>query len=311
MGCCHKQLNGYGWYGLTTYRLLQIGLFTIILMPIFPRILLGAPSLEFIFEASDALQPIAARLGRTNPFTFERMMSLMGLKHPGPAIRVILTPDNSPAAQEAADWMSGYALSHASTIVLLTDRSLSYPNDSLNQVFLHEVGHILAYRAAGGQPLPRWFDEGLAMLAARTWDFEDRARLIWAMVSGTQVSLAELNQLFIKDDTSVRYAYVLAYAFILDLLERTHQQVPKRILAKVRLGLSFSEAFAQTTAMSLTQAEERFWSRQTIWNRWVPVATSPSVVWLTITLLALWAYTKQRRRTSAIKKRWQEDEWDL
>ena len=311
MGCCHKPLNGYGWYGLTTYRPLQIGLFTIILMPIFPRILLGASSLEFIFEASDALQPVAARLEGTNPLAFERMMSLMGLKHPGPAIRVILAPDNSPAAQEAADWMSGYALNQTSTIVLLTDRSLSYPNDSLNQVFLHEVGHILAYRAAGGRPLPRWFDEGLAMLAARTWDFEDRARLVWAVVSGTQVSLAELNQLFIKDDTSVRYAYVLAYAFILDLLEHTHQQVPKHILAKVRLGLSFSEAFAQTTAMSLTQAEERFWSRQTIWHRWVPVATSSGVVWLAITLLALWAYTKQRRRASAIKKRWQEDEWDL
>jgi len=239
------------------------------------------------------------------------MMDFMGLEHPGPPIRVILAPNGSHLAQEAPEWMSGYALSHASTIVLLTDRTLTYPNNSLNDVFLHEIAHILAHRAAGEQPLPRWFDEGLAMKAARAWDLEDRARLVWAMVSGTQVSLDELNTLFIKDDTSVRRAYVLAYAFTLDLLEHTRRDVHKGILAKVKQGLSFSEAFAQTTIMTLTQAEESFWSRQTLWNRWIPVATSSGVVWLAITLLAFWAYTRQRKKTAAIKKQWREDDFDL
>ena len=191
---------------------------------------------------------------------------------PGHPFALYWHQTNLPLAQEAPEWMSGYALSKASTIVLLTDRVLTYPNDSQNDVFLHEIGHILAHRAAGGHPLPRWFDEGLAMMAARTWDLEDRARLVWAMVSDTQVSLDELNTLFIKDDTSVRRAYVLAYAFTLDLLEHTPSDVPKRILAKVKQGLSFPEAFAQTTFMTLSQAEESFWSRQTLWNRWIPVA---------------------------------------
>ena len=149
------------------------------------------------------------------------------------------------------------------------------------------------------------------MLSARTWALEDRARLVWAMVSGMQVSLDELNTLFRKDATSVRRAYVLAYAFILDLLEHTSRDVPKRILAKVKKGVPFPEAFAQTTFMTLPQAAENFWSRQTVWNRWVPVATSSGMVWLTITLLAFWVYKKQRRRTAAIKKQWKEDDWDV
>ncbi len=293
------------------YPPLQIGLLTVILMIMNPHTLFGSITPEFIFEAPDALQPVAKRLQATNSLAFQRIMNLLGIEHPGPPIHVVLAPEDSPLAQEAPQWMSGYALGHASIIVLLTGRSLGYPNDSLKQVFLHEVGHILTHRAAGGQPLPRWFDEGLAMLAARTWDVEDRARLVWAMVSGTQVSLDELNQLFIKDEASVRQAYVLAYAFILDLLEHTNQNVPKDILTTVKQGLPFSEAFAPATSMTLAQAEEDFWSRQTIWNRWVPVATSSAMVWLTITLLAFWAYTKQRKRAAAIKKRWQDDEWGL
>ncbi len=290
---------------------LQIIFMTIMLMAIHPRQVIGIVSLQFIIEAPESLQPLAARLKEINPTSLQRIMDLMGLEHLGSPIQVILAPDESPAAQDAPEWMSGYALSDASTIVLLTDRTLTYPNDSLNDVFLHEIGHILAHRAAGGQPLPRWFDEGLAMMAARTWDLEDRARLVWAMVSGTQVSLDELNALFVQNDSSVRQAYVLAHAFTIDLLEHTQRDVPKQILAKIKDGLSFPEAFVQTTFMTLAQAEEDFWSRQTLWNRWIPVATSSGMVWLTITILAFWVYSKQRRRASAIKQQWKEDDWDI
>jgi len=290
---------------------LQLILVTIIVMVAHSQRLMAAVSPQFIIEAHESLEPLAAHLKKVNPQALQRIMDLMGLEQPGPPIRVILAPDGSPLAQEAPTWMSGYALGHASTIVLFTDRTLTYPNHSLSDVFIHEIAHILAHRAAGGHPLPRWFDEGLAMMAARTWDFEDRARLVWAMVPGTEVSLDELNSLFIKDDTSVRRAYVLAHAFTLDLLEHTQGDVPRHILAKVKQGLTFPEAFAQSTFMTLTHAEREFWSRQTLWNRWIPVATSSGMVWLTITFLAFWAYTKQRRRSAAIKKQWKEDDWEV
>ncbi len=276
-----------------------------------PSLLLATTSPQFIFEAPKSLEPLAAHLADTNPGSLQHIMDLVGLEHPGPTIRVILAPNDSPPAKDAPAWMSGYAQSQASTIVLLTDRVLTYPNDSLNDVFLHEIGHILTHRAAGGFSLPRWFDEGLAMMTVRSWDFEDRARLVWAMVSGKEISLDELNALFVQDDASVRRAYVLAHAFTLDLLEHTQRDVPKKILAKVKEGFSFSEAFAHVTFMTLSQAEENFWDRQTLWDRWIPVATSSGMVWLTITALAFWVWRKQRQRNTTIKQQWREDDWDV
>lgn len=284
--------------------------FLVIQIMLSPPVLLGAVSPQFIFEAPEALEPLVVRLKETNPASLQHVVDIMGLQQSGPPIRVILAPNESPLAQEAPEWMSGYAIGQDSTMVLFSDRTSFYPNDSLHKVFLHEMAHILAHRAAGGQPLPRWFDEGLAMMAARTWDLEDRARLVWAMVSTTEISLDELNSLFVKDDTSVRKAYVLAHAFTLDLLEHIHHTAPQQILAKVKQGLSFPEAFAQTTLMTLPHAEEDFWSRQTLWNRWIPVATSSGMVWLTITFLAFWAYSKQRRRSATIQQQWKEDDWD-
>ncbi len=284
-------------------------IFTILFSQTSP--LLASDSPQFIFEAPESLAPLASHLESTNPDSLQRIMGLVGLEHPGPAIRVILAPNDSQPARDAPAWMSGYALSQTSTIVLLTDRVLTYPNDSLNDVFLHEIGHILAHRAAGGNSLPRWFDEGLAMMTVRSWDFEDRARLVWAMVSGKEISLDELNALFVQNDASVRRAYVLTHAFTLDLLEHTQQDVHKKILAKVKEGLSFSEAFAHVTVMTLSQAEENFWSRQTLWDRWIPVATSSGMVWVTITFLAFWVWRKQRQRNAAIKQQWREDDWDV
>ena len=265
---------------------------------------------EYNFEAPEALQPIVTSLQTVNSAAIQYIMEVMGLQEPGPPIRVILAPNSSPHALDTPEWMSGYALGHASTIVLFTDRTSTYPNNSIHEVFLHEIAHILAYRAAGGQPVPRWLDEGLAMMAARTWDLEDRARLVWAMVTQTRVTLDELNDLFISDAPSVRRAYVLAHAFTLDLIEHTDPQFPKRLLAKIKQGEIFQEAFAQTAFMTLRHAEKEFWNRQTLWNRWIPVATSSGMVWITITCLAFWVYSKQRRRSAVIRQQWKDDDWE-
>jgi len=233
---------------------------------------------------------------------------LVGLNHPGPPIRVILTPDGTPLARQAPSWAAGYARSEASTVVLLTDRVTNHPDDSLESLLAHEVGHVLTHRAAGHYPIPRWFDEGIAMLAARTWNIEDRARLVWAMVSARQHSLDEINAGFRTDGPSARHAYVLAHAFLLDLLQHTSPNFSQQLLAFVATGVPFSEAFAKTAMMTFHRAEEKFWNRQTLWSRWVPVATSSAMLWIATTILVLYVFKKQRNRNAAIQQQWKEEE---
>jgi len=275
-----------------------------------PQPVLGNDRPFFIIEAPESLMPVAKRLQEMNPRRFLETLNLVGLTQPGPSIRVILAPEGSSLAQQAPRWASGYALSNVSTVVILPERVTNYPYASLEDVLSHEIGHILIHRAAGEHPLPRWFDEGLAMVAARTWNMEDRARLVWAMVSGTEVSLDELNELFLKDGASARRAYTLAHAFTLDLLEHSQPDFPKHLLARVAQGVPFPQAFTQTAMMTLTRAEEHFWSRQTLWNRWIPVATSSTILWFLIAVLGFYAFKKQRNRTAAIRKQWEDEERD-
>ncbi len=264
-----------------------------------------------MFESRESLKPLVQRLQQVDPNQYQAIMDLVGLQQPGPPIRVILAPNESDLAKRVSAWVVGYALGEASTVVLLPDRVPNYPYDSLEGVLLHEIGHILTYRAAGGRDVPRWFDEGLAMIAGRTWDIEERARLVWAMVSGHQVSFDELNEWFVSDSSSARSAYVIAHALTLDLIDQTSLDFPKQLLGKVAAGIPFHEAFRQTAFMTPEQAEARFWNQQTLWNRWIPVATSSGMVWLGITVLVFYAALKQRKRAAAIKKRWEEEDLDL
>jgi hypothetical protein len=55
---------------------------------------------------------------------------------------------------------------------------------------------VLIARAAGGQAVPRWFNEGLAMAAERGWRFEDQTRVLYKLVLGPRSSLSEMNRMF-------------------------------------------------------------------------------------------------------------------
>ncbi|HEX4960746.1 MAG TPA: hypothetical protein VF173_07900 [Thermoanaerobaculia bacterium] len=279
----------------------------IVLFAASPALAVQPPRLDF--EAPPRLAPLAVHLQEAVPPQLGSVMRLSGLADPGPPIRVVLAPEGSPEAGLAPRWVVGYAMGDQGLIVLLPQRVPSYPDSSLDDVLLHETAHVLVARAAGGRPLPRWFQEGMAMIAGRSWGLDDRARLTLALLVDRPVSLAALDGSFSRGQAEVNRAYAVAGSFVRDLLDRYGPGVAPAILERVAHGLSFEDAFFAATGTTLASAEDSFWSRQTFWYRWVPVLTSSVTLWLLITFLALWAIRHRRKRDAAQRRIWeQEDE---
>ena len=263
---------------------------------------------RLIVEAPPALASTAARLRAIDPEQLLTTMRLVGLTRPGPPIRVIVAPEGSGPAVLVSPWISGYALSDQGLVVVMPQRVPSYPDSSLEDLLRHEVAHVLIARAAGHRPLPRWFHEGMAMIAGGSWGFDDRSRLTLALLADRPVSFAELEERFAGGQGEVNRAYAVAGAFVRDLFERHGQTAAPRILAGVARGLSFEDAFRAATGTTLADAETSFWSRQTLWYRWVPVLTSSVTLWLLVTLLALWAIRRRRARDAALRQMWDAEE---
>ena len=280
--------------------------FFLLLLPLLAAGQVQPPQL--IVEAPPGWEPTAERLRAMGPEELASAMRLVGLTDPGPPIRVIVAPEGSGPARLVSPWVSGYALSDKGLVVVMPQRVGSYPDSSLEDLLRHEVAHVLVSRAAGNRPLPRWFHEGMAMIAGGSWGFDDRSQLTLALLADRPVSLAELEERFLRGQSEVNRAYAVAGSFVRDLFDRYGPEAAPRTLAGVARGLSFEEAFREATGVTLAQAESVFWNRQTLWYRWVPVLTSSVTLWLLITMLALWAIRRRRERDAARRRIWDEEE---
>jgi hypothetical protein len=270
-------------------RLLLAGLFA-------ASRLAAADPTRLVIEPQPGLPPAANRLAAGPRPWIESVMELVGLDAPGPDIRVVLAPESSPLARGAPAWVSGYTDGVSNVVVLLAERTPSYPDGGLEEVLAHEVAHVLIYRASGGRRVPRWFNEGLAMLAARSWRLRDQTELALGLLSGPRVPLWKLDDLFQGDRRQVEHGYALSGTLVQDLLERYGSAVPRIVLARVARGDTFDEAIRGATGATLLEVGEAFYARQATLKRWIPILTSTAVLWFGISLLAIVAGIRRRRR---------------
>jgi len=263
---------------------------------------------RLIVEGPPALSSTTDRLQQFDISRIQSIMNLVGINHLREPIRVIVAPEQSEWARQVPMWVSGYAISQQHLIVILPERVVGYPYDSLESLFAHEIAHIVIGQAAGGQSVPRWFDEGLAMVAAQSWDIEDRARLAWAMVMEEPTTLSNLDQHFHQDRASAQRAYVLSHALVRYGIQQFGDEWPQQLLASLKQGVSFHDAFLRTSAQSLKHVQIDFWDAQTLWRNWIPIFTSSVALWLGILGLALYVFKKQRQRAEALQQEWKEEE---
>lgn len=235
-------------------------------------------------------------------------MGMLGLERAGAPIRIALVTEDAAEAQAAPLWVAGYAYGALGRIILFVERTPSYPDGSLEALLDHEVAHVLMARAAAHRPVPRWFNEGVAMVAGHAWGLADTSRLTLAVITRSEVSLAQIDALFAGHSGEVSRAYALAGAMVRDMLRRYDREVVARLISNVRLGLPFEEAFLRATGSTVATFEAAFWRRHSFWYRWVPLLGSSVTLWFGITLLALVAFRRRARRDADIRARWQLEE---
>ena len=259
-------------------------------------------------EAPDSLAGVAARTRDFDTRALAAVMVLTGLTDAGAPIRVRLVPEEAALARAAPAWVAAFADASRDLVVLFPERIGPYPYGSLETVLQHEVAHVLTARAAGGRRVPRWFNEGLASAAERTWGLGARSRFAWELVAGGRLTATELEGLFAGGPRDVTRAYALSDALVRDLLERYGPRTPARILAVMARGAPFEIALYAATGASVDAVVAAFWARHDVWKFWIGFAGQPFVQWSLITLLALAAIWRHRRRRRERRLQWDLEE---
>lgn len=263
----------------------------------------AASATELTIDAPQALAAAAARIEAIDLAQLQSDLHRAGLDLPA-RITVALIPEDDLRARPVPPWIVGLA-EGSSEIIIFPERVLPYPYDSMDSVFRHEVAHLALDARAGGEALPRWFHEGVAMSVDRGWGMEGRLRLLLEMAGNP--GTADLTRLFAsRAQPEAAQAYGLSAALVADLRRRHGDTVPGTIAARVANGASFASAFAAETGETPDLAASRAWSVYVRSTNWLPALTSGSAVWSLILALAGAAWIARRRARVRRRQRWDE-----
>jgi hypothetical protein len=270
--------------------------------------LAAAPAPQLVVEAPPELEAVANQVRALAEGDFSEVLHLTGRTGFTRPVRVMLVPEDAPLARDVAEWVSGFANGREALIVLFPARVRSYPDRNLRTLLHHEVAHVLVAEAAGHRPVPRWFNEGIATVAAREWGLEDRARFAMAVLGSRPRSTADLDSSFGGSGSQVQRAYALSAAFVRFIQKEYGALAPAMVLDGLAADLDFETAFRRATGSELPRVEEIFFEDEAFWTTWVPFLTSTGALWMAITVLALIAFQRRRARRQELLESWARDE---
>lgn len=235
--------------------------------------------------------------------------SFIGYSGGGGAIEVAIAQERSSLLEGLPSWVAGYAQPSAGVVVLIPSRSVSYPDDTLEETYLHELAHVFQHRAAGGSTIPRWFNEGVAVVAGRSWTLEDRTRMAWESIASRGATGPEVDRMFFSDERSVRRAYAVSEAFVRDAMRRYGSETIALIFRYMNGGASFEQAFGRATGRTVERAWTVFWQSQGLARIGIGVLASSAALWFAIVVISIAAVIRKRRQTQLQLRIWQlEDE---
>ena len=232
------------------------------------------------------LERVEMRVGRT-PFEMEAL---------------------GPIGVRLPSYAAGVAFSDVGLVLLTALPRFPGNTHDLSEILKHELSHVALHDAVGGQDVPRWFNEGLAVYASGEAEM-DRAGALWtATLTKKLIPLARLSRGFPSDPTEASVAYAQSADLVRYLLAGGEEHRFLALLSRVREGQAFDAALGDAYSTDLfsleTEWQEDVARRYTFW----PVLLGGSTIWVFAFGLVIVAYYRRRGRDRVKLSRWAREE---
>ena len=202
----------------------------------------------------------------------------------------------APVGHPPPDYATGVAYSGWGVILLTMSAPQSWEPPDLEVVLVHELSHVVLYRAVLGNRVPRWFNEGVAIHQSEVRLLSRMQSLLQAAAQQSIHRLSEIDRNFPDRPHEVNTAYAQS-ASIVGFLRRTDNDERRfhRLIQTLRDGETFDTALA--TGYGWTRIGlERQW-RDSLRTRYriLPALFAGSTIWVAAAILVLFAYRRRRR----------------
>jgi len=202
----------------------------------------------------------------------------------------------APVGHPPPEYATGVAYSRWGVILLTMSAPQSWEPPDLQVVLVHELSHVALNRAVLGNPVPRWFNEGVAIHQSEVRLLPRMESLLRAAAQRSMLRLSELDDRFPDRPHEVNVAYAQS-ADVVGFLRRSNNDERRfhRLIQSLRNGETFDTALA--TGYGWTRIGlERQW-RDSLRNRYriLPALFAGSTIWVAAAILVVFAYRRRRR----------------
>ncbi|MFP4460517.1 MAG: hypothetical protein ACLFSQ_13130 [Candidatus Zixiibacteriota bacterium] len=177
------------------------------------------------------------------------------------------------------EWGVAFAIPSKRTIIM--KRAGHRPN----RVLAHEITHIIIHQKAGTH-LPRWFDEGMAEYASRSWSMRDEFKMAHFSLAGIP-PLSKMESLYRTQRFEAQNMYALAYQAMLYLREEYGEGIFYDILNETQRYHDFDKGFEKATSIPVYIFDADF--RKHIQDNYgyIRLLTNTQMLWYFILFLFL------------------------
>jgi len=204
-------------------------------------------------------------------------------------------------------WSDGFA-APAKSLIILKSPNWMPPETDNEAIVIHELTHILLDRAAKGTPIPRWFNEGLAVFYSGEKDYAASTLISKALLTNSIIPLSDIDQVLRFHKEKAQLAYQQGYLAVDYLFRKYGSDAVKRIIHKLGEGIDFNQAIIEIIDRDLWEFEDEWYQYIKQKHRWHFLVEAENYLWILILALFIVGFLVIRKRNKRTIERWQEEE---
>jgi hypothetical protein len=214
----------------------------------------------------------------------------------------------SKLGSDFPDWGIGAAIPTQNLIVLKSPAKFSYYTRPFSEVLEHELAHIFLAKKSRGANLPRWTDEGFAMMQSKEWRIGQDLRIAMANLTGSIIPLSQVENLNSFNQSKAELAYTESYLALAYFLDAYGKESFFELLELLSSGESLDSAFLKTTGLSYLGFQEEFADYLKKKYNFFAILGDTFLLWLGLAFLLVFLYLIKRYYNRKTLKRWEYED---
>jgi hypothetical protein len=206
-------------------------------------------------------------------------------------------------------WTDGIA-SPTNNIIILKSPTWLPSDRDLHTIATHELVHILLDRSLKGNPIPRWFNEGLAVYYSGEKGYASSTLVSKALITNSLLSLSDIDDVLSFNSDAAQLAYQQSYLAVVYLFKNYGPQAVSNIIFKVAEGKQLNQAFIEVIDHDLWEFEQEWFQYIKQKYRWHFLVEFDNYLWVLILALFVLGFIIIRRRNRRIIQQWHDEDED-